>query len=60
MSITGELVNKNHLKQCALEEPLTKRAKDIRCKTIDLAKPNGGYHFGGKPAFISLKRDTQI
>ena len=35
------------MKELALKEPLTQRGKEIRIKTIELAKPNGGYHFGG-------------
>lgn len=35
------------MKQLALAQPLTDRGKKLRIDTIALAKPNGGYHFGG-------------
>ena len=36
-----------NMKELAFKQPLTKRGKELRIKTIELAKPNGGYHFGG-------------
>ena len=38
----------------ALKEPLTNRGKDLRVNSIALAKPNGGYHFGGSFSAIEI------
>ena len=42
------------MKDIALREPLTERGKKLRIQTIELAKPNGGYHFGGSFSCIEI------
>ena len=42
------------MKEQALHEPLTERGKKLRIQTIELAKPNGGYHFGGSFSCIEI------
>ena len=42
------------MKNQALKEPLTDRGKKLRVDTIKLAKPNGGYHFGGSFSCVEI------
>jgi len=35
-------------------QPLSNRSKEIRLQTIRLAKPNGGYHFGGSFSAVEI------
>lgn len=42
------------MKKDALEQPLTARGKRLRIQSIELAKPNGGYHFGGSFSAIEI------
>ena len=42
------------MKDLALKQPLTPRGKKLRIDTIALAKPNGGYHFGGSFSCIEI------
>ena len=35
-------------------QPLSNRSKEIRMQTIKLAKPNGGYHFGGSFSAVEI------
>jgi transketolase len=42
------------MKNLALAQPLTERGKKLRIETIALAKPNGGYHFGGSFSCIEI------
>ena len=42
------------MKDLALNQPLTNRGKKLRIQTIELAKPNGGYHFGGSFSCIEI------
>jgi transketolase len=42
------------MKDLALAQSLTVRGKKLRIDTIALAKPNGGYHFGGSFSCIEI------
>ena len=53
--ITPSKTSKNlDMKNKALNELLTDRGKQLRIQTIELAKPNGGYHFGGSFSCIEI------